>query len=75
MSDWQERTTPSGFLQYREGSRDRWRFQVYSFRGEPATYATCLVHAANGQKRECEIDPKNRIKIDGRWYGPRHWDH
>jgi hypothetical protein len=74
MSNWQERVTSTGFKQFREGNRGRWRFQVYGFRGEPGTHSTCTVYAADG-RREVDIDPKDRILIEGKWYGRVHWDH
>jgi phage gp45-like len=69
-----QRTTQTGFLQFRETARDRWRFQVYGFRGEPGTNASCSVYAVDG-KREVDIDAKDRIRIEGKWYGRLHWDH
>lgn len=74
MSTWQKRITQTGFVQFREGTRDRWRFQIYGFCGEPGAMGTCTVMAENG-KRECPIDGKNRVLIDGKWYSPLHWNH
>jgi hypothetical protein len=35
---------------------------------------SCTVSKENGYE-EVPIDPQDRIRINGRWYGRRHWDH
>ena len=71
---WHQRTLPNGFLQFRE-TGGRWHYQVYGFSGEcDDPLATCSVYAVEG-KRECPIDVKGRVLIDGKRYSRHHWDH
>ena len=74
MSEWQKRATPSGFVQFREGTRGRWRYQIFGFTGEPGAMGTARMMTADGS-RDVPIDAKNRILIDGRWRSPTSWNH
>jgi hypothetical protein len=48
----------------------RWRFYVSGFNDHD-----CRVARADGSYQSVPIDSRNRINLDGRWYGPRSWDH
>lgn len=75
---YQERYTADGFWQFREiypnGKMSRWRFQIFSFSGEPKEIGTCWVRTRDG-KSECAIDGNNRLKIAGKWLPASSWYH
>ena len=73
IGNWQKRTLAGGWLQYREGGKGQWKFQISGFHafGNPNA---CHVLTSDG-KREVRIDNRDRIEIEGRLYGRQHWDH
>jgi len=76
---WEKRIVANGFIQHREihpdGSRGPWQFYVSSFDSSPPGQpGMCDVRTSTGL-REVPIDAENRIKVNGRWYDRRHWDH
>ena len=70
---YQKRVIKGGFVQYREkeegGKWGPWAFYVAGFRDDD-----CRVMLENGY---CyvPIDSKNRIKINGKWYDRKFWNH
>ncbi len=65
-----------GYYQTREEG-DKWRFHVTGFDG---TYSGadgfCSVLRADMTEEDfVPIDAKDRIKIEGKWYGMEHWTH
>lgn len=72
-SKWETRDF-EGYHQFREippGCKpSRWKFYIYSF-GEN----DCSVMMTDQTRSRVPIDSKNRITINGKKYGPQHWDH
>lgn len=74
-SEW-ERRDFHGFAQYRECPADRWRFYVCGFDATVSGQAGyCNVLRTDGTEQSVPIDADDRIFINGRSYGRRHWNH
>jgi hypothetical protein len=79
--NWERRTIENGYVQHREiyqnGTRGPWQFYISGF-GPTVENGTgrCTVLMEGGRyDRNVSIDADNRIKINGRWYDRRFWDH
>jgi hypothetical protein len=76
---WEKRLVANGFVQHREiypdGRRGPWQFHVAIFDATVSgQMGTCTVSKENGYEK-VPIDPQDRVRINGRWYGRLHWDH
>ncbi|MDA8430052.1 MAG: hypothetical protein M0T70_12430 [Geobacteraceae bacterium] len=79
--NWERRIIKNGYVQHREvyrnGTHGEWQFYVSGF-GPTVEVGTgrCTVLKEGGSyDRTVPIDADNRIKINGRWYDRRYWDH
>lgn len=79
--NWERRIIRNGYVQNREiysnGRRGAWQFYVSGFDGTvEGKMGCCSVRKEDGSyDRNVPINPDNRIKINGRWYDRRYWDH
>ena len=79
--NWERRIIRNGYVQNREiysnGRRGSWQFYVSGFYGTAeGKMGRCSVRKEDGSyDRNVPINPDNRIKINGRWYDRRYWDH
>lgn len=66
-----------GYVQFREGPGDAWRFAVSGFdHTHHGRHGFCSVIRANGTTdHDVRIDARSRIQIAGKLYGPARWDH
>lgn len=67
-----DRRIISGFAQYRDGGR--WRYRVIGFDAQ-GQRDLCNVEGAAGERVACQIDARNRVRIGGRWVTPAGWFH
>lgn len=77
---WQKRVLEGDFVQYRElfapGKRSPWKFQITGFDSTVSGQdGYCNVLKSDNTKQRVRIDKKDRILINGRWYGRDHWAH
>ena len=74
-STWEKRDY-DGFVQYREAACESWHFYVCGFEsgcGNQGGY--CNVMRTDGDTERVFIDARDRLLINGRWYGRRQWKH
>lgn len=73
--NWERRIINNGYVQHREvyrnGSRGEWQFYISGF-GPTVEGGT---GRCGSYDHFVPIDANNRIKINGRWYDRRYWDH
>lgn len=75
MSDTQKRITPTGFIQYKEGKGEPWRFYISSFDATSSGQdGFCNVLHQDGLE-QVSIDKDDRILIEGKRYGRKFWNH
>lgn len=71
---WQSRDF-HGYMQYREGSKGPWQFQIIGF-DTFGRHDFCRLKKADGSyDYDVPINAKDEIKINGRWYGRKNWNH
>ena len=79
--NWERRVIRNGYVQHREvypnGSCGAWQFYISGFGPTVADgIGRCTVLMVDGKyDHHVPIDADNRIKINGRWYDRRFWDH
>jgi len=65
-----------GFLQVRPTGSSKWHFVVTGFDGScSGETGYCSVMRADESEVDVSIDTKDRILIEGKRYGPEHWNH
>jgi hypothetical protein len=65
------RITRGGFIQFEDCAVGH-GYQVIAFGWK---HDTCSVLRADGTTATVPIDDRNRIFVDGRWFGSEHWNH
>jgi len=71
----QKRNTPTGFVQFKEGKGEPWRFYISSFDSSSSGQdGFCNVLHQDGLQR-VPIDKHDRLLIDGKHYGRKYWRH
>ena len=63
-----------GYYQTREGGTGPWQFIIYAFGDDDAVIYVIDARGALKHTR-VPIDAHNRLLINGKRYGRRHWDH
>jgi len=63
-----------GYYQTREGGTGPWKFVIYAFGvNDAVVYAIDAMGALKYNR--VPIDARDRLLINGKRYGRRHWDH
>lgn len=75
---WGKKRNFHGFVQYKLNGERCWKFNISTFGGPllpDRTDSIGNVALFNGGTRECQMDMRDRVKICGKWYGRKNWDH